>query len=85
MTDTPTSAKPTAGTDALGAHLADRMRSGKLLLPYVTAGVTPDWLELVDAVIDAGADAVEMSRSLLAARSKELEAWASRASSMHHD
>ena len=29
-------------------------------MPYVTAGVTPDWLELVDAVIDAGADAVEI-------------------------
>ncbi len=29
-------------------------------MPYVTAGICPDWLELVDAVIDAGADAIEI-------------------------
>lgn len=52
-------AETTAGS--LEQHLRDRLASGrKLLLPYVTAGVTPDWLELVDAVIDAGADAVEI-------------------------
>ena len=46
---------------SLEQHLRDRLAVGKkLLLPYVTAGVTPDWLELVDAVIDAGADAVEI-------------------------
>lgn len=67
MTNPPTTA-PAATHDSAGTvpgsleqHLRDRLASGrKLLLPYVTAGVIPDWLELVDAVIDAGADAVEI-------------------------
>jgi len=51
---------PTA-TVSLQAHLAERSVGGrKLLLPYVTAGITPDWLDLVEAVIEAGADAVEI-------------------------
>ncbi len=29
-------------------------------MPYVTAGVREDWLELIDACIDAGADAIEV-------------------------
>jgi tryptophan synthase alpha chain len=42
-------------------HLGERRGSGhRLLLPYVTAGIIPDWLDLVEAVIDAGADAVEI-------------------------
>ncbi len=46
---------------SLQAHLEARRADGrKLLLPYVTAGVVPDWVELVDAVIEAGADAVEI-------------------------
>jgi len=46
---------------SLQAHLEARRAEGrKLLLPYVTAGVVPDWVELVEAVIDAGADAVEI-------------------------
>lgn len=46
---------------ALSATLeAHRAAGRKLLVPYVTAGIIPDWLELVDAVIDAGADAVEI-------------------------
>lgn len=50
---------------SLQQHLRDRSGRGdgsrrKLLLPYVTAGITPDWLDLVEAVIDAGADAVEI-------------------------
>ena len=54
-----TAAETTPGS--LEQHLRDRLAAGKkLLLPYVTAGVTADWLELVDAVIDAGADAVEI-------------------------
>lgn len=40
--------------------IAKREAGRKLLLPYVTAGITADWLELVDAVVDAGADAVEI-------------------------
>ncbi|MEM7273700.1 MAG: tryptophan synthase subunit alpha [Actinomycetota bacterium] len=45
----------------LGAHLVRRRADGaKLLLPYVTAGIGEDWLELVEAVIEAGADAVEI-------------------------
>ncbi|MGY0233356.1 tryptophan synthase subunit alpha [Longispora urticae] len=32
----------------------------KLLIPYVTGGVTENWTEYVDAALDAGADAVEI-------------------------
>lgn len=39
---------------------AKRVAGRKLLVPYVTAGIIDDWLELVDAVIEAGADAVEI-------------------------
>lgn len=49
-----------AGTRSLQAYLTERAGHHRLLMPYVTAGITPDWLELVDAVIDAGADAVEI-------------------------
>jgi tryptophan synthase alpha chain len=46
---------------ALEAHLRARRDAGrKLLVPYVTAGMAPDWLEVVAAVADAGADAVEI-------------------------
>jgi tryptophan synthase alpha chain len=42
-------------------HLSARLRSGrKLLVPYVTGGLGPDWLRLVQAVVAAGADAVEI-------------------------
>ncbi len=47
-------------TRSLQAHLSARANEHRLLMPYVTAGICPDWLELVDAVIDAGADAVEI-------------------------
>ncbi len=50
----------TTATQSLGDYLGQRRGQRRLLMPYVTAGVTPDWLELVDAVIDAGADAVEI-------------------------
>lgn len=62
-TDSPTEhvVDPIAPGDRLGAHLERRRADGhKLLLPYVTAGVTEDWLDLVEAVIHAGADAVEI-------------------------
>jgi tryptophan synthase alpha chain len=59
MTSAPT--PPLSETRALSETLRTLRSSGrKLLLPYVTAGIIPDWLELVDAVIDAGADAVEI-------------------------
>ena len=45
---------------SLEAYLTERRSQRRLLMPYVTAGVCPDWLELVDAVIDAGADAIEI-------------------------
>jgi len=37
-----------------------RADGGKCLVPYVTAGLTEDWLQLVQGAIDGGADAVEI-------------------------
>lgn len=45
---------------SLQQHLVERRAQRRLLLPYVTAGLCPDWIELVEAVIEAGADAVEI-------------------------
>jgi tryptophan synthase alpha chain len=39
---------------------AKRDAGRKLLVPYVTGGLGPDWLDAVRAVADAGADAVEI-------------------------
>lgn len=48
-------------TVSLESHLRERIaKGGKVLLPYVTAGITDDWVDLVEAIIDAGADAVEI-------------------------
>jgi tryptophan synthase alpha chain len=48
-------------TGALEAHLRERRSSGaKLLIPYLMAGMTEDWLACVQAVVAAGADAVEV-------------------------
>ncbi|HEV2311348.1 MAG TPA: tryptophan synthase subunit alpha [Acidimicrobiia bacterium] len=45
----------------LEAHLRDRRADGRsLLVPYVTGGLGSAWLEVVRAVVDAGADAVEI-------------------------
>lgn len=45
----------------LETHLRDQRSSGKkLLVPYITAGMTPEWLELVSAIAQAGADAIEI-------------------------
>jgi len=45
----------------LGSHLTARRDSGaRLLVPYVTGGLGPDWTDVVRAVADAGADAVEI-------------------------
>ncbi|MFD1152154.1 tryptophan synthase subunit alpha [Saccharothrix hoggarensis] len=47
------------------ATLEEHLRSaraggGRLLIPYVMAGVVPDWLDLVRGAAEAGADAVEI-------------------------
>lgn len=45
----------------LETHLRARRDAGaKLLLPYVTGGITDDWLDVIRAYDDAGADAVEV-------------------------
>ena len=45
----------------LEAHLRFRRDSGhKLLVPYVTGGVGPAWLEVLQALAAAGADAIEV-------------------------
>jgi len=37
-----------------------RDAGGKLLVPYVTGGLGADWVRVVESVVDAGADAVEI-------------------------
>lgn len=45
----------------LEKHLRSRRDGGrKLLVPYVTAGMRPDWTEVVRALAAAGADAIEV-------------------------
>lgn len=45
----------------LEKHLRGRRDEGrKLLLPYVSGGITDDWLDVIRAYDDAGADAVEV-------------------------
>ena len=45
----------------LEGHLRARRASGrKLLVPYVTGGLGPDWTEVLAALADAGADAIEI-------------------------
>jgi tryptophan synthase alpha chain len=39
---------------------ARRERGGKLLIPYLMGGMTDDWVQSLEAVVDAGADAVEV-------------------------
>ena len=51
----------TARTGSLEAHLRSERDAGrKLLVPYVTGGMGPEWIEAVHAVADAGADVVEI-------------------------
>jgi tryptophan synthase alpha chain len=46
---------------SLTPSLAATVAEGRtILIPYVMAGVDSSWLEVIDAVIDAGADAVEV-------------------------
>ena len=52
---------PGSAPGELEAALRRRRALGaKLLVPYVMAGMVPDWLEVVEAVAGAGADAVEI-------------------------
>ncbi len=45
----------------LEKHLRERRDGGrKLLLPYVSGGVSDDWLDIIRAYDDAGADAIEV-------------------------
>ncbi len=45
----------------LGPTLRSARDDGrKLLVPYVTGGLGPDWTRVVEAVADAGADAIEI-------------------------
>jgi tryptophan synthase alpha chain len=45
----------------LEAHLRAQRNSGrKLLVPYITGGLGKDWLDVIRAFADAGADAVEV-------------------------
>lgn len=39
---------------------ARRDSGGKILVPYITGGLGEDWLDIVRAVADAGADAIEI-------------------------
>src|SRR5204862_6273089 len=39
---------------------AARAQGRKLLVPYVTGGLGDDWIDVVRAVADAGADAIEI-------------------------
>jgi tryptophan synthase alpha chain len=48
-------------TGPLEAHLRGRRDAGRaLLVPYVTGGVTADWLDYARAYAKAGADAIEV-------------------------
>jgi tryptophan synthase alpha chain len=49
------------GARPLEATLRARSAGGaKLLIPYVMAGATEDWVAVLEAVADAGADAIEV-------------------------
>ncbi len=56
-----TDAATQLASTSLEASLRARRDGGaKLLVPYVMAGAVPDWLEVVEALAGAGADAVEV-------------------------
>lgn len=51
----------TVAVATLEQHLRAARAGGRhLLVPYVMAGVVPDWLDLVRGAADAGADAIEI-------------------------
>lgn len=50
-----------SATVGLEARLRERREAGcKLLVPYVTGGLGSGWLDVVRAIADAGADAIEI-------------------------
>ncbi len=56
-----TGATEAATAGVLETHLRAARTSGrKLLVPYITGGFGDDWLDIVRAVADAGADAIEI-------------------------
>lgn len=61
--ETPTdpTAAPGREIGALESHLRARRDAGhKLLVPYISGGVTADWTDIVRAFAAAGADAIEI-------------------------
>jgi tryptophan synthase alpha chain len=57
MSPTSVTARPGGMETALRAR---RDGGGKLLIPYVMAGMTDDWVEVLQAIAAAGADAIEV-------------------------
>jgi len=51
---------PTAPGELEAALRARRAAGAKLLVPYVMGGMTGDWMQVLSAVVAAGADAVEV-------------------------
>jgi tryptophan synthase alpha chain len=52
---------PTVTLGPLEKHLRARRDSGrKLLMPYMTGGITANWVDYLRAFADAGADAIEV-------------------------
>jgi tryptophan synthase alpha chain len=52
---------PTLAAGAVERHLRARRDTGRgLLMPYVTAGITPGWTDYLRAFAAAGADAIEV-------------------------
>ena len=49
-----------AATPGLAERFAARSPGAKILIPYLMAGAEDFWLDAIEAVIDAGADAVEV-------------------------
>jgi len=48
------------GVDVEATLRSGRARGRKLLVPYVTGGLGPDWVAVLQAMVVAGADAVEV-------------------------
>jgi tryptophan synthase alpha chain len=48
------------GTTALEDYLRARRTHGKLLMPYLTGGISQDWTSYLHAFAEAGADAIEV-------------------------
>jgi tryptophan synthase alpha chain len=56
----PIPARPPAPGVLESSLRAARQAGRKLLVPYITGGLGDDWLDVLRAVVDAGADAVEI-------------------------